>query len=278
MAKVIKFKTKEEEFKYLVENEKTIKAQRRAEPKKSDSFGFVSFAIDERGEKLKADAQTNNDASTLKVRCIINTTGILDSHRDLHIPGIWKKSLQEKIMFYLLQEHDFTFKGIITDNVKAYTKTFTWKELGFDFAGATEALVFDCILDKDRNEYMFEQYQKGYVKNHSVRMQYIKEYFCINSEDPSYTQQKENWDKYIPYCVNVADAELHGYFYAVTEAKVIEGSAVVRGSNFATPTLEIPEGQKTEEESKNNNPAEQSLEIPEPINITQPERKKVFIN
>lgn len=273
MAKVIKFKNKEEEFKYLFENRQTIKAQRRAEPKKSDSFGFVSFAIDERGERLKADNQEENSA-TLKVRCIINTTGILDSHRDLHIPGIWKKSLQEKAMFYLLQEHDFTFKGIITDNVKAYTKSYDWKELGFDFAGTTEALVFDCILEKERNEYMFDQYQKGYVKNHSVRMQYVKEYFCMNSTDPSYTQQKENWDKYIQYCVNVADAELHGYFYAVTEAKAIEGSAVVRGSNFATPTLEIPEGQKNE----NINQAEKSLENTEPPMSTQTERKKVFIN
>ena len=34
-------------------------------------------------------------------------------------------------------------------------------------------------------------------------------------------------------------AEQYGYFWAVTEAKVIEGSAVVFGSNYITPTLSV---------------------------------------
>jgi hypothetical protein len=36
----------------------------------------------------------------------------------------------------------------------------------------TEALVFNVEIDKDRNDFMFNQYAKGYVKEHSVGMRY----------------------------------------------------------------------------------------------------------
>ncbi|KKK49589.1 hypothetical protein LCGC14_3133520, partial [marine sediment metagenome] len=42
-----------------------------------------------------------------------------------------------------------------------------WSELGFDFEGQTQALVFESTIKKERNEFMFKQYAKGFVKNHS---------------------------------------------------------------------------------------------------------------
>jgi hypothetical protein len=38
---------------------------------------------------------------------------------------------------------------------------------------------------------------------------------------------------------NKSDIESEGYFWAVTEAKIIEGSAVLKGSNYATPTISV---------------------------------------
>jgi len=266
-VKIKNFASEDEKFKWLHDNQAILKAERKSEPKKADGFGFVSFAIDERGEKLKSE-EISQDVNVLNVRCVINTTGLFDSHKDLHVPGIWKKSLSESKLLYLCQEHDLSFKGIVSDEVKAFTKKYSWKELGFDFEGDTEALVFDSVVYKERNEFMFNQYKNGYVRNHSVRMQYIKEYFCMNSNETSHTQYKENWDKYIPLCANKEAAELYGWMYAVTEAKIIEGSAVVNGSNFVTPTLEVIE---------NNKQAEKSLDHKEPSTDTQT-RKKVFIN
>ncbi|MEC4050591.1 hypothetical protein OX284_014220 [Flavobacterium sp. SUN046] len=280
--KIKQFDTKEEQFKWLAENQLSLKAQRKAEPKKSDSLSCVSYAINERGEKLRTkeagettDPNDNNDLDNgvLKIRCIINTTGLFDSHCDVHIPGLWKKTLQENKYMYLCQEHELTFEGILAEGeaVKAYTKNYTWKELGFDFEGSTEALVFDCTLLESDNELMFNKYKQGKVRNHSVRMQAVKEYFCMNSDDPSYTQYKDNYEKYISYVVNKDVVEQRGWFYAVTEAKAIEGSAVVRGSNYATPTLEVTE--------KNKSQAEKSLENNnEPPAGTQTEKKKIFIN
>jgi phage anti-repressor protein len=47
------------------------------------------------------------------------------------------------------------------------------------------------------------------------------------------TEEKAIWDKYIDEIVNKEVAEEQSYFWAVSEAKAIEGSAVVKGSNFA---------------------------------------------
>lgn len=269
MIKIKSFDNQEEQLKWLFDNRNSLTDQRKAECKKTDAFSFMTYAVDEKGERLKADAQVDPQANTLKVRCIINTTGLLDTHTDVHIPGIWKKSLSESKLFYLCQEHDLSFKGIVTEEIKAYTKKYAWKDLGLDLEGETEALVFDSIISKERNEYMFQQYQKGYVRNHSVRMRYMKEYFCINSD--AYPDQLDNWNKYIKYVANIEDAEAKNYFWAVTEAKIIEGSAVVKGSNWVTPTLEATENK--EEAVKTDTPP-----VPEPSKDTQTEKQETFIN
>lgn len=64
---------------------------------------------------------------------------------------------------------------------------------------------------------------------------------CINSEDRYYREEKENWDKYYPQVANKKDVDEVGFFWAVTEAKLIEGSAVPIGSNYVTPTLSVKE-------------------------------------
>jgi len=100
-----------------------------------------------------------------------------------------------------------------------------------------EVLVYEAIIKKDRNEFMFNQYKNGYVINHSVGMRYIKIYFCYNNDSPEYTADKENFDKYVNQILNKDD--VNEYFWAITEAKNIEGSAVVKGSNFLTPVLSM---------------------------------------
>jgi len=242
--KIKKFSTDSETFKWLAENQQMLKAQRRAKNKETDGMGlhFTSFAVDEKGERIKAEAGglPVQNTGKIRVKVIINATNILDSHRDLHVKGIWKKSLQEKCFLYLCEQHELTFRGIISDQVKAYTQVFTFKELGVDFEGDCECLVFDCIIEERRNKFMYDQYFDGNVRNHSVRMQYVREYFCMNSEDPEHTQYKENYDKYAPMVANQEALDRYKWFYAVIEAKVVdEGSAVVKGSCFATPTMSV---------------------------------------
>lgn len=102
-----------------------------------------------------------------------------------------------------------------------------------------EVLIYEATIKKDRNEEMFKQYLNGWVLNHSVGMRYIKLLFCYDNDSPEYTQEKENWDKYYPQILNKEEADNTSYFWAVLEAKNIEASAVVKGSNFLTPVLSI---------------------------------------
>ena len=229
----------------IVANKDILIAQKKAGIKHADGV-FTDFHAPKLNKVLtiKADSE-NEDPTKLQVKAIINTTNILDSHGDVHIKGLWSKSLKENKMIMHLQEHSLKFESIISDgkDLKASTKAYTFKELGYNLEGETQALVFDSTIKMDRNKFMFEQYQKELVKNHSVGMRYVKLFLAVNDED--YKEEFDIWNKYYPQIANKETADNQGYFWAVTEAKVIEGSAVPIGSNQITPTLEITEAAKS---------------------------------
>jgi hypothetical protein len=236
------FAEKKELFKFLIENKSQIEAQKKMIIKEGDGFGFIHSLINPKGEAIKANTPLTEIPDEYKIRAIINTTNLIDSHMDMHVPGLWKKSLSENKMIMHLQEHMRGFKNVISDgkNLKAYTQQYSWKDLGAEYDGITEALVFDSVIKeagkKPRNEYMYEQYSSGYVKNHSVAMQYVKMALCVNEPDDTYFGAEfEAWEKYSPMVANKEALEI-GYFWAIKEAKALEGSAVVLGSNHITPT------------------------------------------
>jgi len=239
-------------FKHLKDNKAALIAEKKFKVKEADAIVFLPTATTQKGEAVKAESNTNLlELDNIKVKVVINTTNILDSHGDVHIKGIWNKSLKEQKNLYLLQEHQMSFSKIITDDLTASVKNMTFAELGFEgLEGETQALIFDANVSSKRNEFMFEQYAKGYVKEHSVGMRYVTMYLCINSEEKYYIEEKANWDKYIVDVVNKQDAINNGYFWAVTEAKIIEGSAVVKGSNYATPTISVKEIEAVDNTSK----------------------------
>lgn len=221
--------TGKELFTFLVENKGKVIAAKKAAMKVADAIGIQMHSVQTKATGLV-------DSSAIKVMAVINTTNYLDSHMDVHMPGIWDKSIKENRNVMHLQEHEMKFDKIISDgqDLVVSAKAFKWRDIGFDYDGQTEALLFESSVRKVRNQYMFEQYAKGNVRNHSVGMQYVKLALAIN--DPDYKDEFAAWNKYAPQVVNLGSAE---YFWAVTEAKVIEGSAVVLGSNQATPTISV---------------------------------------
>ena len=257
------FSNKEELFKALRENKNTLIAQKKMVTKFADAVISYVELDRKQAEAIKEDNSTNEDVSKLKAKLVINTTNLMDSHSDVHFKGIWNKSVKEQKNILLLQEHQMKFNSIISDNVTASVKKMSWNKLGYDFEGDTEALIFDSEIEKERNEFMFKQYSKGYVKEHSVGMRYVKLDLAINSESKYDVEEKAIWDKYIDEIANKEVAEAQGYFWAVTEAKIIEGSAVVKGSNYATPTISI--------EAVKNSTSEEQKE--EPTVVTQKEEK-----
>lgn len=224
-------------FDFLTLNKSSLVAQKKFEAKRGDPFYYSGNVETDKGKTVKANMPLDENRDSITVTSVINTTYWMDSHSDVHVDGLWKRSLFNTKEFYLLQEHSMTFKGIITDQVKAYTKKIAWRTLGVDFDGYTEALVFESVISKDRNTFMFDEYRRGHVKNHSVGMRYGKIELAINDED--YKEEFANWGKYIDYIANKEAAIEQGYYWPVTEAKVIEGSAVPIGSNTITPVTSV---------------------------------------
>lgn len=253
------FKTKDELFAWLRANKSLLISAKKSMIKHADAVIFQNFTTSASGEIVKAMPNAALlQLNEFPVDVVINTTYIRDSHDDVHIDGLWNKSLKETKQLYHIQEHRMTFDKVISDRVKGYTKKVLWSEIGYPYAGQTEALIFNSVIENERNPYMAEQYAKGRVKNHSVGMRYIKLDMAINSESKYDKVEKEIWDKYIDKIANREETEEYGFFWAVTEAKLLEGSAVLVGSNFATPTLNI------------GNEPPKSLPAADPITAAEP--------
>lgn len=243
------FASKEDMFTALRENKSFLIAQKKSIVKHADPV-FADVIEDENVISNKAESTSLENIDALKTSLAINTCNLFDSHADVHFDGTWNKSAKESKGGLLLNSHKMVFENIIADGMEVSVKRMSWKKLGFDFEGTTEVLVFTGNIDKNRNEYMFKQYQKGYVKEHSVGMRYVKLDLAINSESKWDTEEKAIWDKYYDKIVNKEAVNERGYFWAVTEAKVVEGSAVVKGSNYATPVISIEAVTNDTSESK----------------------------
>lgn len=242
------FDTKEALFAYLKANKAILLAEKKSTVKMADAVPFVgpSFEYSHGETTTKAETVALTDPTgPIKVTSVINTTNILDSHGDVHLPGIWKKSLSETKRLFLIKEHRFNFDNVISDNVTATAKTIKWSTLGFPWEGSTQALIFESEIAPTDKTGMFERYKDGKVHEHSVGMRYIKLDLAINNAAQGYEEEKAVWDKYVDQIVNKEAAIDQGYFWAVTEAQVIEGSAVLRGSNYATPTISVKNEEPT---------------------------------
>jgi len=237
-----KFEDKDKLFDWLANNSEELIYEAKSTVKEADAMLIPATEImDMKTETSKSVSGViePNEPGVIKARLVINTTNLMDSHKDVHIPGLWNKSLKENKRIKHKQEHGHRFKDVIADkeDLKAFTKEYEWKELGYDVEGKTEALVFDSTIREKRNPEMYNEYKNGNVDNHSVGMQYVKMLMAMNSDKEEHAQYKINWDKYYPEVINKDEADRSGYFWPILEAKAREGSAVPDGSNHITPTL-----------------------------------------
>jgi len=130
--------------------------------------------------------------------------------------------------------NDFNFTKQFLPEV--YEKEVSWADVGLKTKGTTTALLMDTRIEKERNPNIFKDYLNGSINQHSVGMQYVKIDLAVN--DPEEEEEYATWNKYKDEVINIEKAEEQGFFWAVTEAKLIEISCVIAGSNELTPTLE----------------------------------------
>src|SRR6478735_1864222 len=100
---------------WLVKNKSLLMTQKKSVMKFADSVSSFFFFVDEKDLAEKAgEAVVPADATKIKVRSIVNTTKLFDSHGDVHIDQLWNKSLKETKNHFLVKEHNFSFDGIIS--------------------------------------------------------------------------------------------------------------------------------------------------------------------
>jgi hypothetical protein len=232
------FSTKKEEIDYLVKHNKEIIEFKKAVVKHSaPSVTEVDSTVISKA--LSTSKEHDNDLE-IKRTIIGNTYNWLDSHGDVHLDGTFGKSISERQdKIWHLHDHEQKITAKVGIPSKVYEEKVAWSDLGVTKMGTTTALMMDTTIKKDYNNLIFQEYKDGNIDQHSVGMYYVKIDFAVNDEDhkAEYKVWKDNIDK----IGNKDKAEALGYFYAVKEAKLVEISAVLQGSNELTPTVEAKE-------------------------------------
>ena len=98
MTDLSKYTNKEDLFKFMKENKALLTAEKKFSDKQADSFSHIEGYVNEKGDVVKAQPSTAADLlkkDSLRVKVVINTTNLMDSHSDVHMKGIWKKTVKE---------------------------------------------------------------------------------------------------------------------------------------------------------------------------------------
>lgn len=166
------------------------------------------------------------DTQGRKVKVVLNTMGVLDSDRDVILPGAFKKSIKErgaqsdsnrKVAF--LRHHDWTHP------------VGKWLEL---YEEGNQLIGVGQLGTSSKGEDALRDYDEGIIREHSIGFNYIPDKL-----------------KYIE------DSDLHpdGHF-EIKEVMLWEGSAVAFGANEYTPVLDVSKGNAVEMLDKINSQME----------------------
>lgn len=244
---VSKFAGREDLFKYLVTNKDRIIDMKKSSfvpvlnvNKCSDPF-FLSDDISKDEVISKALTTSNTDdmvKGVIKRTIIGNTYNWMDSHDDVHIDGIFSKTISERAnKIKHLHDHMYMITSEVGKFDRIYEQKVQWKNLGVSAFGYTTCLMADSTIEKEMNARVFKSYLNNTIYNHSVGMWYVQLSLAVN--DPEYKEEYAEYSKYISNIGNRADVEKQGFFFAIKEAGLREISGLLGdGSNPLTQTLE----------------------------------------
>ena len=255
------FKDKQELFEALKANKEQILNVKKSTIQKSF----------EKGSGIKGKFL---DVSKLSTQCkgidiekdfhyiAVNTTNVLDSHDDLHVRGIWEKTVQEQQKRnYLVFDHELKATQTIVrkEHIEMFTADVPFSMIGKSYPGETQALIYKFPKDKVINQMAKDWLESGDDIEASVRMQYVKIELGMNSDQKEDVEEKAVYDQFINQIANKEELENINYFFVVKEAKNIsESSLVLKGSNSSTGRIKNIE---PFENTQKNEPSEDTHEF-----------------
>lgn len=242
------FETKEQLFKALRGAKKDIIGLKKAQVYKSYKKGSsVKSRCLDASKLSETHKELFKDDNHYYIA--VNTTGVVDSHSDLHVKGIWNKTAKEQNRKnYLVDTHYMSMYTTIArkEYVEIFVAEVPFSMVGKNYEGNTEALIYKVPKDKVSN-LAKEWLDSGDSIEASVRMKYVNVDLAMNSDDPEDEAEKANFDSYVNQIANKSEIEELKYFWIVKEAKNIdESSLVLKASNTATGQIQFEPSQDTQ--------------------------------
>jgi hypothetical protein len=258
------FATKEELFKELRDNKDFLIESKKSLIQKSCDKGVSvtckSLDLLKFSDQLKGIKIDDNF-----YYIAVNSTRILDSHDDLHLDGIWKKSISEQQgKNYLILDHDLEVKSVVVrkEHIEIFTAKVPFALIGKPYDGDTEVLIYKVAKDKIKDVVVKEWLDSGDAIEGSVRMQYVTILLAMDSNAPEDETEKKNYDDYLQFIANKDDFEYIHYYFIIKEAKnVKEASLVVFGSNSATGLVNNKQAEKSLENKTEPSDDTQTMEM-----------------
>ena len=250
-------------FKYLVDNKAYLVDAKKSDIKIADALSVMPWRTQEHTEAEKGKFLYENDenAGVLKRTIIANTYNWLDSHDDVHLNGIFAKSITEKgAKAPHLHDHLFELGAKVGQPIGFSERDISWRALGQSKTGMTQALFMESKVLKSYNAGIYDEYLNDQIDQHSVRMRYINLALAVNDSE-NYPVEYKVWQDTIARLGNRAQAEAQGYYWAVSEAALIEVSAVLLGANELTPTLGNKEQSLDDAETKEKVEPRKALDL-----------------
>ncbi len=237
MKTIKDFATKKEFFNYLIANKSLLIKQKKSALKFAEPTVFDATETEVLNKSLSTEHKDDLTRGKITRTVIGNTYNWMDSHDDVHLNNTFAKSItdrQDKI--WHLHDHEQKITAKVGKPISVYEKSIAWKDLGVNKDGSTMALFMDSSIQKDYNKAVYNAYLNKEINQHSVAMRYNQIDLALN--DPENKAEYGVWMSYINQIGNKDKAEKQGFFWAVSDADLVEISAVLAGSNELTPTID----------------------------------------
>lgn len=234
--------SREDRFEYLKKNSKALITLKKASIKTADCVVSNPMLIKSEGADKAAGEEGAYEIAA-------NTCMYIDDQMDALAPGAATKSINENLKrgtIYFLKNHARTTDSIIGRLKDAYYKQFPLSSLGYDAEGMADVLTIVGEPDEELDAKTYGLYKKGFVKQHSISLQYVKIDLAV--DDPTNAQGYKTWQAHYDEIINKDVADRYGFFFYVSEFKLFELSAVLWGSNDLTGIIEP--GKTTQEDSR----------------------------
>ena len=142
------FKDKASMFAELKANKELLIREKKSQVFKSCDKG-QSIGL----KGLKLDAIKGIDMDNDSYYIAVNTTNILDSHGDLHVKGLWNKSVKDQQgKNYLVTDHKLELSNVVAkkEKIQMFVSDISYNSIGKSFAGNTQALIYRVAKSEDR--------------------------------------------------------------------------------------------------------------------------------